>query len=318
MKLALSILASSLLIAGAAQAAQNDTDKPATAPADTRAGTTQKESPPAFYQDLDKIDDVNPYVIKGVVVEGNKLIPRAQIKAVIKTKPGDFYHKKDMEKDIKAIYNLGYFDGKDLHVEAQTTAAGMLINIHVKENPFLKSITFSGNHILPTSQLQELFKEQLQKPRSNTQFGASLKSIEDSYKKQGYLLARATTSKDDPEGTVPVIIDEGIVKEIKITCPTDEQKQLIQDTLTLKVGSPYNEKQLATDLRTAFKSGKFEDIQREVLADKDKAGGFIVSIKSVQKKQRTKANEGLRASVERGPSQTCPAGFKSPYSFTNV
>jgi outer membrane protein assembly factor BamA len=285
MKLTLSIFASLILAATAAQAEQNASDKPAKAP----AAVEQKSDQPAYELDLEKIDDVNPFVIKAIIVDGNKLIPRSQVKAVIKTQPGDFYHKKDIERDIKAINNLGYFSDKDLHIDSHTTAAGMVITIHLKENPLFKSIAFSGNKIVPTAQMQGLFKEQLLKPQSTTQITASLKSIESLYKTEGYLLAHTSIQKDDPNGNLTVTVDEGIVSDIKISCQTDEQKNILQSALTLKVGDPYNEKQVATDLKTAFKSGKFDNLQRDVLADKDKAASYIVSIKSVPKSKESQS-----------------------------
>lgn len=284
MKLSRAILATLILISGAVQAtpaAQNDAEKSAP----PTAAQPSKAARMPYEEDLDKIDDVNPYVIKSVIVEGNKLIPRSQIKAVIKTKPGDFYHRKDVETDIREIYKLGYF-APELHIKAETTAAGLVLTIHVKENPFLKSITFSGNTIMPTERLQELFKNQSQKPRNMSEITAAIKIIENTYKTQGYLLAHASIGADEPAGTMPVIIDEGIVKEIKISCPSDEQKKLVQDALTQKIGSPYNEKQLAVDLKAAMKSAKLEQLQREV--DKDKSGGFIVSIKSIAKEKEGK------------------------------
>jgi outer membrane protein insertion porin family len=278
MKLTLSILATFVLTAGAAQAAQNDAEL--STPAHSAKGSKLASLP--VYQDLDKIDDVNPYIIKAVIVEGNKLIPRSQIKAVIKTKQGDFYHKKEMEADLKAILKLGYFDSQEMHVGANTTASGMEIKIHVKENPFLKGITISGNQIVPTEQIQDLFKAQLQKPRNTIQLTAALDTIKNLYKTQGYLLARTTIGKDEPEGTMPVTIDEGIIREIKIFCPTEAQKQIVQEAMTLKVGSPYNEKQLTTDLKAAFQTGKVDQLQRQV--DKDKSsGGYILSISAVAK-----------------------------------
>lgn len=237
-------------------------------------------SPPAFMEDLDKIDDVNPYVIKSIIVDGNKLIPRGQIKAVIKTKPGDFYHRKDMEEDLRAIAKLGYFDGRDLHVQAETTAAGMVITVQVKENPLFKSITFSGNHILSTARLQEYFKDQLQKPQSNTRIKGAIKAIENEYKDQGYLLAHASVAGSDGSGNMKVVVNEGIVQDIKLSGLNDDQKTVLQSALTLKAGDPYNEKLLAEELKTAYKSGKFESLERDVTPVKDQSGSYLLTIKA--------------------------------------
>jgi len=243
------------------------------------AGATAAAQP-AYVADLDKIDDVNPYVIKSVMVDGYKLIPRSRIKAVIKTKPGDFYHRKDMEEDLKAVNNLGYFDPHELHIESQTTAAGLVLIIRVKENPFFKSITFSGNKIIDSAKLKELFKDQLQKPQSTVQLAAALKKIDNDYKDQGYLLVHAKIARRDEAGNLTVNVNEGIVQDIKIVAGNDDQKTTLQNALTIKPGDPYNEKRLANELKMAYKSGKFENIDRDVVPLKGKNAGYVLTIKA--------------------------------------
>lgn len=314
MKLSIPIIAACLLLCRPALASGSDDSSPTSSAASATAssaaapgagnsapGAVSRSGRLPFLEELDKIDDVNPYVIKSVIIEGNKLIPRSQIKAVIKTKPGDFYHRKDFEEDLRNIYKMGYFDAQQMHITGETTAAGLVLNIKLKENPFLKSITFSGNQLIPTERLHEFFKGQVQKPRSKSQIASSLKTIEKIYHTQGYLLARATTGKDDPEGTMPVTIDEGNLKEIRISGLPDAQKQIIQETLTLKVGSPYNEKTLTNDLKTAIKSGKVDELQRQV--DKAKAGeGYILTISALPK---------VKESAQRTASATLLSGAKN-------
>jgi len=251
-----------------------------------------------------KIDDVNPYVIKSVMVDGYKLIPRSQIKAVIKTKPGDFYHRKDMEEDLKAVNSLGYFDPGELHIESQTTAAGMVLVIRVKENPFFKSITFSGNKIIASAKLQELFKEQLQKPQSTAQLKAALKKIENDYKDQGYLLVHAKIAKSDAAGNLTVNVDEGIVQDVKIVCADDDQKAALQSALTIKAGDPYNEKRLAGELKQAYKSGKFGNLDRDVVPIKGKNAGYILTIKASAQEAPAAPAEESSLSHMHGKSKT--------------
>ena len=271
-------LASGLLFAPAALAAE--------AAAETAADAKVSHRMP-YEDDLDKINDVEPCVIKNVTISGNKVIPRSQIKAVIKVKSGDFYHRQDSEKDLKAVYNLGYFTRADLHVDSEKTASGMVLNIHLKEYPVVKSFSFSGNKVLATAQLQELVKNQVLKPENKKQERAVIKTIIADYKKQGYLLATAHTESgvvdehgnDKNVGRITFIIDEGILDKIEIKCLNDEEKKIVEDALTIKVGDAYNENKVAADLRTAFKSGKFANLDRAVVLAEDKKG-YLLTIES--------------------------------------
>jgi hypothetical protein len=258
---------------------------------EARAEAKASRSMP-FEADLDKIDDVNPCIIKTVTITGNKLIPRGQIKAVVKVKSGDFYNRAESEKDLKAIYNMGYFSREDLHIESEKTGFGMVLNIHVKENPVVKSFVFTGNKVFSNDQLLAAFKDQLLKPENKQQEKAAIKKILAEYHKQGYLLTTLRTDMGTVDeygdeknvGKVTVTVDEAVIGNIEIKCQNEEQKAIVQNALTVKVGDAYNENKLAADLRTAFKSGQFANLTRDVtLLDKNRTYQLIIESKPEEK-----------------------------------
>ncbi|MBU6452776.1 MAG: hypothetical protein KGS72_13400 [Cyanobacteria bacterium REEB67] len=255
-----------------------------------------------YEADLDKIDDVNPCIIKTVTITGNKLIPRSQIKALVKVKSGDFYNRSESEKDLRAIYSMGYFSGDDLHIDSEKTGFGMVLNIHVKENPLVKSFVFTGNKVLSNDQLLAAFKDQLQKPENKPQEKAAIKKILAEYHKQGYLLTTIKTDMgtideygdDKNVGKVTVTVDEAIIGNIDIKCQNEEQKSIVQNALTIKVGDAYNENKLAADLRNAFKSGKFANLTRDVTR-LDKNHTYQLTIESKpEEKGGAEAKAGAR------------------------
>jgi outer membrane protein assembly factor BamA len=248
----------------------------------------EKASDPAkmpYEADLDKIDDKEPCLIKNVTISGNKLISRPEIKALIKVKSGDFYSRKESEADLKAIYNMGYFTREDLHIEPEKTSAGLALNIKLKENTPVKSFLIEGNKVLPTAALQEMFKDQLQKPENKRLEKAVIKKIVADYHKRGFLLAsaKAITGVVDEYGDtknvgrVTIKINEGVIEKVEIDCPEAEQKAIIEKIVTVKSGDCYNENKVAEELRAAFKAGKFGSLDREVVPN-DKNGEYTLKI----------------------------------------
>jgi outer membrane protein insertion porin family len=82
-------------------------------------------------------------IVADVRVTGNRRIESDAIVRVIKTKVGDIYHKDQISKDIKSIFEMGYFD--NLRADAKPGPKGVVVTFHVKEKPTIRRITFTGN-----------------------------------------------------------------------------------------------------------------------------------------------------------------------------
>jgi len=56
---------------------------------------------------------------------------------------GSTYSKKAIKKDIKSLYDTGYFD--DVYVEKSKEGNGLRLVFHVREKGVIKVISFRGN-----------------------------------------------------------------------------------------------------------------------------------------------------------------------------
>ncbi|MCG6895231.1 MAG: outer membrane protein assembly factor BamA, partial [Desulfobacteraceae bacterium] len=91
--------------------------------------------------------------VAGIVVEGNRRIEADAIKRVIRISPGDVYQAQDVSRDLKAIYDMGYFD--DIRVEAEEGPQGKTLIFKVKEKPTIRIIRFKGNDVFDEDELTE-------------------------------------------------------------------------------------------------------------------------------------------------------------------
>ncbi len=92
-------------------------------------------------------------IIAEIRVEGNARIEDEAIKRVISSKPGDEYLPQVLSNDLKAVYNMGYFD--DIRILEEDSPAGKIVTFKVKEKPTVKSIDFKGNHAIKTEKLEK-------------------------------------------------------------------------------------------------------------------------------------------------------------------
>lgn len=205
------------------------------------------------------------YVVEDVKIEGNRLVPTEEIANVVKTKIGDKYDRDTVMQDLKAINNLGYFDDQSLQVNPELTGSGILLKIRVTENAPITQFSIRGNEAISTEELTKLFADQLGKPQNLNALSAAIEKVEQSYHDKGYVLAHVTEVKDDPDGSVELVINEGTIDNVEIVGNKKTKDFIIRNNIKLKPGAVYNEKVLTEDLRKLYGNGYFQDIRRSLV-----------------------------------------------------
>ncbi len=205
--------------------------------------------------------------VEDVKVEGNRLVPTEDILGVVKTRRGDKFDRDQVLEDLKAINGMGYFDDRVLQVVPELSSGGVLLKIRVQENAPVTQFAFEGNQVLSTENISKLFADQLGKPQNLNQLSAAIDKVERAYHEQGYVLARVVDVKDDPDGSISLSINEGVVSDIQVVGNKKTKNFIIKNAIKVKPGSVYNERQLTADLRKLYANGYFQDIRRSLAPD---------------------------------------------------
>ena len=77
-------------------------------------------------------------IIVGIDVQGNRRIPTETVKSRIYTREGDVYDEAALQRDLRSVWNSGYFE--DVRMEREETAKGWIIHIYVREKPTIRTI----------------------------------------------------------------------------------------------------------------------------------------------------------------------------------
>ena len=202
--------------------------------------------------------------IHNVTVEGNRLIPTEDILNVVKTKPGDRFDRDQVMSDLKAVNSMGYFDDRNLQVVPELNSGGVLLKIRVQENAPVTQFAFQGNNALSTEEISKAFSDQLGKPQNLNQLSSAIDKVEQTYHEKGYLLARVVDVKDDPDGSIGMTINEGVIEKVEIVGNHKTKDFIIKNAIKVKPGSVYNERDLTTALRKLYANGYFQDIKRSL------------------------------------------------------
>jgi len=235
-----------------------------------------------------------------VKVEGNRLVPSDEIMNVVKTRPGDTFDRDQVAADLKAINGLGYFDDRTLKAVPERTTNGVLLKITVTENQPVSQFSFEGNKVLSSEVIHKMFADQLERPQNLNRLSTAIDTVEKAYHEKGFVLARVTDVKDDPDGSISLNINEGVIDDIKISGNHKTKDFIIKKYIKVKSGGVYNEKQLTGDLRQLFANGYFQDIRRSLAPSATNPDKYTLKVE-VDEKRTGSVNVGGGVDTIAGP-----------------
>ncbi|HEY7405433.1 MAG TPA: outer membrane protein assembly factor BamA [Candidatus Angelobacter sp.] len=96
-------------------------------------------------------------IIENIDVVGNRRIPTETVKSRIYTRAGDVYDEAALERDLRSVWNSGYFE--DVRMEREQSAKGWIIHIYVREKPTIRTIEYHGLNAVSQSDVLERYKK---------------------------------------------------------------------------------------------------------------------------------------------------------------
>ncbi len=244
-------------------------------------------------------DPLAPVTINEIKIIGNHLVSTDKIISVMSLHKGDLYSRDKIMDDLKAISRLGYLDARKLDINPVLTDGGVALTIKVVENPVIKRFVYKGNTKIREQDLAYLFAGQEGLPQNTDLLSSAIDSVEQWYHSRGYVLAKVADVKDDPDGTVHIIIDEGKLSAVEITGVNSSDKTAIARQISVGRGQIYNEKNLIKKVRKMLGSDCF-DIKRSIAPDKK--GSYILQLQfyklrelaSMQKEKNAPDSDAFR------------------------
>lgn len=198
----------------------------------------------------------DPKVV-AVEVQGNQDVVSAYILGAAKTRAGELLDREQVQKDIEAIYNLGFFAVADATIEPE--ADGVKVVFKVQENPKVKEVRFTGNSVYKEEDLQKLLFTTPGTVFNRVFFRNDLQRIREKYQKDGYVMARVEDVSVE-NGIVTVKIVEPRIGEIFIQGNKRTKTYVIERELKVKKGDLFNANVLRHSLNRIQGMGFLEDV----------------------------------------------------------
>ena len=172
--------------------------------------------------------------IDSVLVKGNQRVESDAILAVVESRKGESLDFDKLDKDLRAVYAMGYFN--DVRIETEDGAKGKMVIFSVSEKPSIGRITFKGNNKIKADDLTKESGIKLYSIYTPNDVKLSVNKLKDYYRQEGYYTVEITDK-----------VEEIPRNEVALTYEISEGEKIYIQKIEF-VGN------------TKFKDGKLKDV----------------------------------------------------------
>ncbi len=133
--------------------------------------------------------------IDSVIVKGNQRVESDAILAIVETRKGESLDFDKLDKDLRAIYAMGYFN--DVRIETEDGAKGKIVIFSVSEKPSIGRINFKGNKKIKADDLTKELGIKLYSIYNPNNVKQSVNKLKDYYRQEGYYNVEITDKVEE-------------------------------------------------------------------------------------------------------------------------
>jgi len=246
------------------------------------AETIVEEAPATYHASAHSEEHSTEFegkIVQGITVNGLNLLDEKEVLSVVSTKNGSEFHAYELQKDLQAIFNLGYFsdlmDVDPVYNEGDDTVS---LVFNLKENPEIKDVEIKGNSVIPTNEIAQYTKNLKNLPQNLLTINEAIENINAYYASKGYVLEKVSNIDDSSNGILTFEISEGVIEKIEFVGEHKTKDYIIERNMITTAGSVYNEETLKKDISRIYATQIFENIDRTVEPSTDKEGEYVLKI----------------------------------------
>jgi outer membrane protein insertion porin family len=234
--------------------------------------------------------------VQEVRVLGNEKAEESLIFESFGLEKGDAYQIDRVRQGIRNLYRQGLF--RDVRVEADPGAEGVVLTLHVQENPTLLRVRYDGNKKLKQDDFDEVVQLVPGEVVSARDVEQARRDILDLYEEKGYLLAEVTADlKGDRRADLVFQVTEGKkvqVKTIEFTGNDHVPDDQLRDVMKTKEDRWYR--------GADFKRDVFEEDKKAIVSRLGEEGYVDARVVDATKTfDDTREELHLDIAVEEGP-----------------
>lgn len=216
--------------------------------------------------------------IRNIEIEGTNVIKPEYVKTLIDIKAGDEYDTNAIQRNLKNIYETGFFTERMRAIPVENSDNTITLKIVLEENIPVTDFLIDGNSVIPTDEILQFLLPLKGQPQNYAKINEAIENIQNYYAEKGYILARISSLTDDPDGTLNIEISEGIINKIMISGNHKTKNYIIERNILTEPGMVYNEDLIKADLVRLYATQAFKDVNREIEPSEQDANKYNVTI----------------------------------------
>lgn len=178
------------------------------------------------------------YVISRIEVRGTKVLNPDVVLLRLNTRQGDPIDAQALDRELKRIWELGYFS--DISLDLEQSPAGIALVYNVTEKPRVSSVTFENVSAVDLEDLRTAMSTHTGSVLNDKTLVADLQAINELYRKNGHYLAKVSYRlEEDRAGNTAALIvhvEEGqrlFIKKINLEGVDSFSQGTVKDELAL-------------------------------------------------------------------------------------
>lgn len=175
--------------------------------------------------------------ITEIEVKGTKILDKDVVLLRLKIKKGDIFDPKQINTELKRLFDLGYFD--DVQFKVSDLPEGKKITIIVKEKPLIQAISVIGADAIDEDDILEVMSTKTGSVLNPKILAEDLNKIRELYRKKGYYQAKVSyelEQTDTRQARLNIKVKEGeklYIKKIRIEGARQLDPDDLKDQLAL-------------------------------------------------------------------------------------
>lgn len=148
--------------------------------------------------------------IARVDIVGNVRVEEDAIRVHLQSQPGTAFDQDNVDKDIRAIYAMGFFD--QVTVETAAEGGGMVVTYRVHERPLVRGVTIEGTEEVKKEEVEQALRVRPHTILDPARARQGIEAAKKLYGEKGYLDATidyTTEPVGENEVDVKYVIKEG-------------------------------------------------------------------------------------------------------------
>jgi len=234
--------------------------------------------------------------ITAIVVKGNENISKDLIISQIASNLGDLFSKDNIEKDVNAIYELGYF--KNINVKLEAFRDGYKVIFVLEEYLPVDEIIIEGSSTVTVEEMRDVMVLTEGQIFSQKILKNDLKRVSQIYKDRGFLLINIKDVRFDNEGKLWITIAEGMLEKIVIEGNEKTKEKVITREINIHPGDLFDFNIVKKSLQKIYNLGFFEDVTMRL--DPGSEDDSVILVIKVIEKNTGKFGVGAGYNSEEG------------------